>query len=143
MEIAGKWLLCDDGVTRPVVEAHVLGADGQFYERFLVDSCADCTALSAELLKQLKLPAAPSPEGLGLKGISGGSPFVVLTTVIEFTCTDSGIARVRGQFATFTDPSATDFSILGRDVLNNFDVILSRRRNQVLLLAGHHQYNVT
>jgi hypothetical protein len=29
----------------------------------------------------------------------------------------------------------TDLSILGRDVLNHFDVILTRRRNEVPLLA--------
>jgi hypothetical protein len=32
--------------------------------------------------------------------------------------------------------------ILGRDVLDNFDVILSRRRNEVLLLAPNHHYEV-
>ena len=33
-------------------------------------------------------------------------------------------------------------SVLGRDVLNNFDVILSWRRKEVLLLAPNHQYHV-
>ena len=39
-------------------------------------------------------------------------------------------------------PTATDLSILGRDVLNHFDVILSRRNNEVLLLAPNHRYRV-
>ena len=42
----------------------------------------------------------------------------------------------------FTDSTATDRSILGRDVLNHFDVILSRRQNEVLLLAPNHSYRV-
>jgi hypothetical protein len=33
-------------------------------------------------------------------------------------------------------------SILGRDVLDHFDLIESRRRNEVLLLAQNHQYRV-
>lgn len=37
---------------------------------------------------------------------------------------------------------AIDLSILGRDVLNNFDVIISRPRNEVLLLAPRHTYQV-
>ena len=49
---------------------------------------------------------------------------------------------MRGEFAAFTDPAATDLSILGRDILNHFDVILSRRRNEVLLLAANHQFRV-
>ena len=51
-------------------------------------------------------------------------------------------AHIRGEFAAFTDPTVTDLSILGRDVLNHFDVILSRRRNEVLLFAPNHQYRV-
>ena len=38
--------------------------------------------------------------------------------------------------------AVTDLSILGRDVLNHFDLILSRRRNEVLLLAPNHHYRV-
>ena len=50
--------------------------------------------------------------------------------------------EVAGQFAAFTYPNASDMSILGRDVLNVFDVIVSRRRNEVVLLAEHHRYQI-
>jgi hypothetical protein len=78
-----------------------------------------------------------------LKGIGGNNAFVVVHAILEFTRDDGGPARVRGQVAAFTDPLATDFNILGRDILDNFDVILSRPRNAVLLLAPHHQYSIT
>ena len=56
---------------------------------------------------------------------------------------DDGVPiAVSGAFTAFTDPAATDMSVLGRDVLNNFDVILSWRRKEVLLLAPNHQYHV-
>jgi hypothetical protein len=35
-----------------------------------------------------------------------------------------------------------DMSILGREILDHFDLIVSRRRNEVLLLATNHQYRV-
>ncbi len=38
------------------------------------------------------------------------------------------------------DDAAADMSILGRDVLDHFDLLLSRRRNEVLLLATNHRY---
>jgi len=63
-------------------------------------------------------------------------------TVIIVILDEGGEVRMHGEFAAFTDPSATDLSILGRDVRNHFDVILSRRRNEVLLLAPNHQYRV-
>jgi hypothetical protein len=37
---------------------------------------------------------------------------------------------------------ATDLSVLGRDVLDHFDVLLSRRRNEVVFLAQRHHYRV-
>jgi hypothetical protein len=67
---------------------------------------------------------------------------VLVTTVIEFIRDDGGSVRVRGEIAGFTDPAATDLSVLGCDVLDNFDLILSRRCNEILLLAPTHQYRV-
>ncbi len=144
MLIAGKWLLCDDGVTRPCVPTRVQGADGSLLnEVCLIDSCADRTVFSAGLLSKLQLPPSGPPTGLSLVGVGGQSSYVLVTTFVEFLRDDGGPARVHGTFAAFTDPAATDLSILGRDVLDNFDVILSRRRNEILLLAPNHQYTVT
>ena len=143
MVIVGEWWVCDDGMTRPMVRVEIPRADGSLMdERFLVDTAADRTALSAALLKKLRLLGNYAPPGVTLEGIGGASPYVVVTTVLEFRRNDGEVARVQGDFAAFTDPAATDLSILGRDVLNNFDVITSRRRAAVVLLAGNHQYQV-
>jgi hypothetical protein len=144
MEIAGEWLVCDDGVARPVVRAQVLGAAGTYHsEPFLVDSGADRTALSAAMLATLGFVAAGGTPGYLLTGVGGSSAFVVVTTALELTREDGARIRINGPFVAFTDPTATDRSILGRDVLNHFDVILSRPRGEVLLLAGNHHYVVT
>jgi hypothetical protein len=144
MRIVGEWLECDDGITRPAVRAQVLNVDGQFVaDRFLVDSGADRTAFSADLLRDLRLPSERSTSIVALMGVGGTTSFVLVSTAIELTRDDGGPATIRGAFAAFTDPRATDLSILGRDVLDNFDVILSRRRNEVLLLAPNHQYHVS
>jgi len=143
MRIVGEWRLCDDGITRPTVKAKVQAADGTFHvEYFLVDSCADRTVLSADSLAKLAFSGTPAPDNIALQGIGGVRGYVLFQTVLEFTRDDGGAAHVRGELAAFTDPTATDLSILGRDVLNNFDVILSRRRNEVLLLAPNHHYRV-
>jgi hypothetical protein len=143
MRILGEWWTCDDGIVRPVVETLVLGAAGVNYpERFLIDTGADRTVLSAALLGKLQIPTQPFPVGSGLAGVSGVTAAVIVTTVIEFARSDGGPVRIRGPIAAFTDPAATDLSILGRDVLDSFDVILSRKRNEVFFLAGNHQYVV-
>ena len=143
MLIAGEWQMSDDGVTRPVVRVHVLGADDRpVTDDFLIDSGADRTVFSATLMARLQLPARSAPPGLALSGIGGESAFVMVTTVIEFLRDDGGPVRVRGEFAGFTDPTATDLSILGRDVLDHFDVLISRRRNEIWLLTPGHGYRI-
>jgi hypothetical protein len=67
---------------------------------------------------------------------------MLVATVLEFLCDDGRPIRVHGEFANFTDSTATDLSILGRGVLDNFDLIISRRRGEVLLLASQHQYRI-
>jgi hypothetical protein len=143
MLIAGEWQVSDDGVTRPIVRVRVLGVDGRrVTDDFLIDSGADRTVLGATLMARSQLPATSAPPGLALRGIGGESAFVIVTTVLEFLRDDGGPVRVRGEFAGFTDPTAMDLSILGRDVLDHFDVLISRRRNERLLLAPRHRYRI-
>jgi Retroviral aspartyl protease len=143
MRIAGEWQAGDDGVTRPVVQAQIQCADGTLLsEEFLVDSGADRTVFRAHLLKTLDFPASAVLEGSILQGIGGVGESVVVKTVVVLTRDDGGKVHMRGEFAGFFDTSATDMSILGRDILNHFDLILSRRRNEVLLLAPNHEYRV-
>ena len=143
MLIAGEWKLCDDGGTRPVVRANVVGVDEiSSAEDFLIDTGADRTVLSATLLARLRLPTRSPLSGAALSGIGGERAFVVVTTRVELLRDDGGLVRIHGEFASCTDPTATDLSILGRDVLDNFDLTISRRRSQVLLLTPRHQYRV-
>jgi hypothetical protein len=105
-------------------------------------SGADRTVFSAALLARLKLPVKSAASGSALRGIGRQSEFVLITTVIEFVRDDGGAVRIRGEFAGFTDPTATDLGILGRDVLDNFDLTISRRRNEIFLLAPKHQHRI-
>lgn len=144
MRIDGRWMKFDDGEARPVVGVNVVGAGGHLYlDDFLIDTGADRTVLSAGLLAELRMQAEPPPPGAGLRGIGGDTDMVLISTTLEFTRDDGRPARVHGRFAAFTDRGATDVSILGRDVLGHFDVIVSGRRNEVLLLAPNHQYHVS
>ena len=81
MLIAGEWQVGDDGVTRPIVRAHVFGADGRpVTDDFLIDSGADRTVFNTTLLARLQLPARSAQPGLALSGIGGESAFVVVPT---------------------------------------------------------------
>jgi hypothetical protein len=143
MQVVGRWLLCDDGVVRPVIRAGVVGNSGRTHaDDFLLDSGSDRTVLSALLRQELGLLPVGTSNGITLEGIGGGADFVLLDTVLELTRDDGGTAMIRSHFAAFINPAATDLSILGRDVMDNFDLIISRRRNEVLL-APNHRYHVS
>ena len=144
MQVLGEWFRSEDGVTRPVVRAHVLDVDGEAQsDRSLIDSGADRTAFSADRLQRLRLTQHRPSPGVALLGIGGSTALVFVQSAIKLSRDDGAFVTVHGEFAAFTDPSATNLSILGRDGLDNFDVILSRRRNEVLLLAPNHQCLVT
>jgi hypothetical protein len=143
MRIVGEWKASDDGVTRLTIMAKVRCADGTLSaDRFLVDSGADRTVFSTRLLEVLDFPLFADSGASILQGVGGIGESVVVNTVLILSRDEGGDVSMRGEFAAFTDPSATDMSILGRDVLNHFDLILSRRRNEVLLLAPNHEYRV-
>lgn len=143
MRIVGEWALFSDGVTRPVVTAKIVAAAGNTIgDRFLIDSGADCTALNAATLAELGLPYQESPSDARIRGVTGEANYVTIRSVLEFKRDDGGAARVRGGFIGLTDPEASDLCVLGRDVTDNFDLILSRRRDDAILLAPTHQYQV-
>jgi hypothetical protein len=143
MLIRGEWFLCDDMVARPVIRARVDGANGGlFVARFLVDSGSDRTVFSNALLTTLDLPVTQPPPNSGLVGIGGRGAHVLVATILSFRHDAGGLARFHARYAAFTDPETVDMSILGRDVLDHFDVIVSKPRDEVLLLAPNHQYHV-
>lgn len=143
MLIAGEWLVCDDEVTRPVITALVVAPEGQSQdEAFLVDSGADKTVFRAALMDRLQLPMISEPAGFTLTGIGGSSAFVPVMALLEFTGSDGRPVRVRGRNSVFINRASADMSILGRDVLDNFDLIVSRQHNEVLLLAPNHRYQI-
>jgi len=57
MRIDGQWLVCDDGVTRPVISGEILAHNGSWEKsEFLVDTGADCTVFStATLARRVRL----------------------------------------------------------------------------------------
>ena len=141
MRIDGAWRLCDDGVVRPLLRGHVRTANGQWRQApFLVDTGADRTVFSADLLEALGLlPAIGSQQ---LEGIGGQVASVVIATQIRFTRETGAEILFTGQFAAFIDLTSIDMSVLGRDLTNLFAVIVDRPQEVVCLLGGNHRYVV-
>ena len=141
MRISGLWYLCDDGMLRPVIRGELQAADGAWVNApFLVDTGADRTVISAEISNALHLRPIDSPDRLS--GVGGMADSVVVETAIRFTRDGDGKAIFRGQFAAFIDPETLDMSVLGRDILNMFALIVDRQADTVCLLGQKHHYTI-
>ena len=142
MLLPGYWLLCEDGVLRPIFQARlVTGAGLPLTVEFLADTGVDRTVLCAAVLRDLGLPTLAAPTTLA--GVGGSTAAVTVHTSIELPRDDGGTAVFRGQFAAFTAPEALDMSVLGRDVTNLFTLIVDRPRDVVCLLGAGHQYAIS
>jgi len=141
MEVRGEWLLCDDGTVRPVIRGEVQTGDGSWlHVPFLLDTGADATVLDADTLTTLGLTTAPS--GMRLGGVGGVVSSVLVTTVIRLSREDGVPIHLRGRYAAFTDLDALDMSVLGRDILNLFAVVVDHPGGSILLLRDRHAYRV-
>jgi predicted aspartyl protease len=139
MLIPDAWRLDDDGVVRPTFRGAFLGADGSWVSALLlVDSGADRTVLSAEVLDALGLPHLPPPDQLG--GVGGQVTSVLVETQLRLTQDNGAFAFFRARFAAFTQPDALDMSVLGRDVTNLFALIVDRPQDVVCLVGQGHRY---
>jgi hypothetical protein len=143
MRVDGKWLLCDDGVSRPVVPGVVRLADGQWVEvAFLLDAGADRTVFSPDFLPLLQPLAGVEFEQTRLAGVGGQVNSVTVETTIGFIKDDGRPVTVQGTFVVFTEDESLDLSVLGRDVTNNFSVIYDYPSQTVALLAPPHSYEI-
>ena len=141
MRIDGQWLVCDDGVVRPVISGDIRTADGSLEQcEFLVDTGADRTVFSSATLVKPGLQPLAMHEGLS--GVGGMVATVIVETQIHLTREDAGDVVFRGQYAAITELEALDISVLGRGILGLFAVIVDWLHDVVCLLGQRHRYRI-
>jgi len=139
MRIDGTWAKDENGVFLPLIHAELLGEHGVWVAcTFLVDTGAETTVIAADTLRQLGLPTQPSPRRL--QGIGGIVDSVAVDTKIKFIQPDGSPAIVRHLFDALTDDGDSDISLLGREVLGAFSVIVDRPGRTIHLISPPHRY---
>lgn len=139
MRLDGEWLLCNDGLIRPVIHGEVQRGDSTWKAvRLQIDTGADRTVLDAGTLAMLGLEQLQATELLG--GVGGQAVSVQVETQIRLTASNKSTILFKARFAAFTDPNALDMSVLGRDITNLFALIVDRPGDLVCLLAQQHRY---
>jgi len=142
MRLNGSWAEGHSGVWLPTISIDVRAFDESWRKsRFLIDTGADITVLRYDLLYELQLEPE-SDDGSFLSGVGGESTSVRVATTLRFERDDGILVSFNGTFHGFTDPTALDISVLGRDVLGHFAAIVDRPGKLVTLLAGQHRYEI-
>ena len=77
-----------------------------------------------------------------LSGIGTAMQVLSVTTRLRLSLDDGTSITVNGPFFGLTDEREGELSILGRDVLGNFAVILDRPKSVIALLHGRHEYAI-
>lgn len=140
MRIVGRWYEFDDGVVRPVVLAEIPSPDGSSLDvLFVVDTGADRTVLTSSFYSQL-IPD-DTGETTGLNETDGFST-AVIETQVQFVTAARQRLSFRGSISVSSDPDRVSLCTLGRDLLNNFAVVVDRPRNVVALLTADHPYSI-
>lgn len=138
MRIDGQWAVDDLGVTYPFIPARIQNELGEWMEcPFILDTAAERTVIAAEVVGQLGFPLIHS--NVILSGVGGLVRTYRLPTRIELSPRGGNSIAINGPFVGSVE-SSLQLSVLGRDVLANFAVIVDRPGNTVCLLHGRHRY---
>ncbi len=141
MRFNGEWIQCDDGIVRPVIRAEILTGEGQWRAfELLVDTGADRTVISANVLESLNVQTTAPQDWIG--GIGGLVDSVSMNTQIRLSRDDGQKAVFRGEYSACTNHEALDMSVLGRDILEMFALIVDRRADVVAIIGGQHSYAI-
>lgn len=142
MRINGFWERLPDSSTLPMFEIKVLRADGVWEAcQFLLDTGAASTVLSFEDFDRLGIEGSPADD-LVFEGIGGRTAGRKIDTKFQFTRSDGLTVILNGPFAALSDPTASDVSILGRDILYNFALLMDRSSQILCLLHGAGAYTI-
>lgn len=141
MQFNGSWSICDDGVVRPTLPVELVTRGNNIISvRFLIDTGADRTVLSADVFKRLNLDSDAAKQNL--QGVGGQVQCVTVPLTLRMQRENGHWVTFDGQFAAFTDPAALDMSVLGRDITNMFALIVDRPQDAVFMITQRHSYTI-
>lgn len=135
MYIWGRYVQAERGAFEPRITAYLPNAIGSWHRfEFLIDSGSDRTFLPSDYAETLRIDLSTLPTTDNAVGVgSDRLAYYKLDTEMRFLM-GRHIGHVQLTIGIFRDEGLLDLPILGRDVLDEFALILDRSRDIVALL---------
>ena len=108
---------------------------------FLIDTGADATVISPDVLQQLGRPTTLAARQLG--GIGGSVPTLEVWTTIRLSAPDGSVANIGGMRSAFGVTGAITDCILGLNILCAFALVADRPNDILCLLRPPLYYTIT
>ncbi len=106
----------------------------------LVDTGADRTVICAHVFDSLGLEPIETSERIG--GVGGEVDSVIIRTQIRLSRDDGQKAIFRSDYSACTESTMLDMSVLGRDILDMFALLVDRSSDVVAIFGGKHSYSI-
>jgi hypothetical protein len=88
----------------------------------------------------LKLPHSNSADRIG--GIGGLAESVTIAAESRLLRDDGKWVTFKGEYAACLNYETLDMSVLGRDILNLFALVVDRAANVVTMIGQAHSYTI-
>ena len=141
MRINGTWHTCDDAELRPVVLGAMIAADG----RWLSVPFWWTPAQTGRYFLQRHIGAwdssAWTPLEIWAESVAWREPYA-LPRPFALCAKTAATRRFAVTFPASVEPEVLDMSVLGRDIMDMFAVIVDRRSDVVALLGTGHRYRM-
>ena len=142
MRVDGAWARFADGEIRPILIGEVVASDGKLtVTPFLVDTGADRTVLSKEVLDEIGLTAT-RPTGR-MAGVGGTVDTISVEVELRLRSDLGRRLSFRGLFAAVVQEEALDMCVLGRDITGLFALIVDGPGDVVCLIGQQHRYSIS
>ena len=101
---------------------------------------ADVTVLGPVVSEAMQWDLTGSSQQLG--GIDGDVNSTIVSTQIQFYLDDGLPVTFRGSFHAIHNAQHLEMSVLGRDIIEMFALIVDRPGDVVCLLRENHRYEI-
>ena len=141
MRINGQWRIDDRGVAEPILVGRLLSSFGEWLQvPFLIDTGAERTLLSPDILEALGFVATPSRHQF--VGLGGAVDVWTVQTKLRLDLDSGSHIDINGPFDGLHSGREGEMAILGRDVIVHFATIFDRPADTITLLHGRHRYSI-